>query len=842
MESEYDIIKELGGVVSSPDEKLDEDVISVINKYGGVYEEKPAVEKPLKEESYDDREVVEVDNRSIGEKAMDVFDSGIEMVTGSARQTEETESLPSLWHMPVNFGSRGNLWDILGGLYNELKTAYGLTTASPDEIIKIYKNQYDKYREEGTPESEISQDSKGNWMFYNPSQKKKYIIKPGMEFGDVIRGLAEIVPFIQTMGKSQVVKQPIKRKLKQKLLDKSKDYATQGTIEAINQAARELVQEETGGTFDKSMVGLGLVAPAVADVALGAGKKVLQAPTKLAKGLRETREALDKQFIEPKTIPDDLSQREVVLGKELKDVMRKKGSQEQLAQQMSPDEEFIEAIERTGVDAPAFIMSSDPAVQSVAGTAIESSVPAKDAMKRSVEKSREDIIGSFSAQGADIVDNLPSISNATQTAKARLDTASNEYLNKAKEGYRVVDDNINKTDEIYLRQTLPLLQSLKEEMGGTFPKSLDAIIEQIQDDATSVNIRTLLRRKKEIGQALGDKQVRDAKYGSMEKSDLNQIYEALSNDELYNYEQIALDTLTQEKADEVVLAAKQGIDNWRLHKDMESALDDSFRGNRVLGNEVSSLIKSAKSFNAESFDDIIRNVPDVDKKPLLITAFADASMKGDKFDFGKFVSLYDNLYGNRELYNKFIKNVGKEGKDFLRDIYTVSKTYDKGLKQVKELGSAKKKILGQYISPESYFERLFSSLIGRQAMYETVSKISQKGGGAIVGILSELLRGKSSRRLEAAGNLMASQEWKDLIMSSMKNPPTDKTINKVAKSKPFSEFWEKAKMKAIMSKELAENTKFGQELKDLNIKNLGNLATKQAYLRAILRFEEQEYK
>ncbi len=176
-----------------------------------------------------------------------------EQVTGAERETPLTRKLPDYWNMP-----EFNLPQDLGGIN---KNALG-TATSTKEMAEIIK--------EGAPDVKLDFDAKGNPIFTSSIDKKRYAIKPGLQFSDLPR----VGPQIQNQAMGFVGGGKIAQgfgKAAGGLLANSLGGAISG-IESEAQQAR------SGGTFDPTTPMANAVLGPAGDIAGRVGQKAIASP------------------------------------------------------------------------------------------------------------------------------------------------------------------------------------------------------------------------------------------------------------------------------------------------------------------------------------------------------------------------------------------------------------------------------------------------------------------------------------------------------------------------------------------------------------------------------------
>lgn len=164
-----------------------------------------------------------------------------EAVSGAARETEQTKTLPDWLGMP----------ELNSLTAASAKTALGTLFAGPAEAVKVIQAQY--------PDTKVTQDAKGNYLLTSSVDGKQYAIKPGFQWGDVPRAIGAIAAFTPA-GRASTI-------------------AGGAAASAATEAAIQTTQAATGGTFDTKDVAIagigGAAVPAVVMAAQAAKPAVV---------------------------------------------------------------------------------------------------------------------------------------------------------------------------------------------------------------------------------------------------------------------------------------------------------------------------------------------------------------------------------------------------------------------------------------------------------------------------------------------------------------------------------------------------------------------------------------
>lgn len=171
-----------------------------------------------------------------------------DMVTGSLRQTQETQTLPEWTGMPeLNQFSAASA-----------KTGLGTILASSPEAVQVIQSNF--------PGVKVRQDEKGNYILRSSIDGKEYAIPPGLSVGDIPRAIAGLAAFTPAGRVTSIPK-----------------MAAAG---AGTQAAIEATQAATGGEFNPTDV---LMAGVMPPVVAAAGRVVSAAAAPIRSAVQAAR-------------------------------------------------------------------------------------------------------------------------------------------------------------------------------------------------------------------------------------------------------------------------------------------------------------------------------------------------------------------------------------------------------------------------------------------------------------------------------------------------------------------------------------------------------------------------
>ena len=350
-------------------------------------------------------------------------------ITGEDRAVKSTEALPSWYNMPLGSLTDPKAW----------KASVGAFFASPEEAVKIIRTQF--------PDIEARQDAAGSYILKSPADGKEYAIKPGMEWGDLIRiipGMAAFTP----AGRAATTIGGM-------------------AIAAGTEAAIQASQAATGGDFDPEQVPLaalgeggGRMASKVIGKGVTAARKAISGtPAAVASdaagaGAKATSEVAG-DAIPPESI-GELVRKESKGGKGSEEAVRA------LAKEAKVNPAALAAAQRRGFDLPADVLIDDPMVKEAVGLtrslrASEASVAFDQSINRAIDQADE----ALKQIGAS-----PDISSVNEKIKAALTKARNGLEASAKKLYTQVDDAIPKQSPVDLSNLKKTLDEIADELGG----------------------------------------------------------------------------------------------------------------------------------------------------------------------------------------------------------------------------------------------------------------------------------------------------------------------------------------------------------------------------------------
>lgn len=711
------------------------------------------------------------------QKDMGFLEGLAESVTGRARATPETQTLPEWTSMPeLNQMSVASF-----------KTALGTLLSSPKETVQVLQANF--------PGVQIRQDAKGNYLMRSSVDQKEYAIPPGFSVGDIPRALGGAAAFTPA-GRAMTIPGAI--------------AAGAGT-----QAAIEATQAATGGKFDAgevAMAGLtGGAVPAVGKIVQAAKPKVMQAVQAVRGGKPPTPTAAAPAPM-PVEVPAPVApaqpaatvaQTTEQAGAEVGDLVRKasgKGfgstaARDQLADLAQVNQEAKAAADRLGIELPFDVFSDNPQMRaavgltrSVAGSEAEAGW--RNTVTTAIDKA-DDAIKQFDAAFVEGTVSPATVSEKVRTALTKTRSNLNQQASKI---YGDVDALVPKTAPVDFPKLRETLDNIVAEVGEDGLSAQEKkLLKMVEGDGNTYG--RLLREKNLIGQAVSGK---ESPYGNMEAGALKRLYASLAEDQLTNVGGLAGEEARNQLRAANLIYAKERA----LGKRIVNAFGEDIEGS--IAAKMRSAITGAVKGDVTEFNKLMKVVPEDLRKETLATALASVtrSTRGAErggFGFSEFAKVYPNLRANPQVYKTIVETLGKDSADVLRDLYEVSKRVTEARANVLTTGKANQAMV-EALKSESLISKVMESTLAKGV----VTGISAMGGGPMgaagASVITNALTQGNKDAVKAAGKLFTDDAFQKLaIEAATQTEPSKSVLRRAAMSKGFQDFANSIKMPKELS-------------------------------------------
>ena len=727
-----------------------------------------------------------------------------EMVTGSRRATQATQTLPEWTAMPeLNQMSVASF-----------KTALGTLLSNPSETVQILQANF--------PGVQVRQDEKGNFILRSSVNQQEYAIPPGISVGDIPRILGGFLAFTPA-GRAPTIPGAVAAGAGTQAVIEATQAGTGGrfdtgevatagvaggagqvlqrTVQASVPAARQAVQRVTGRRAAPTPAVPAAAAPAARPAAPAARiEPTLEPMPAPAAPVAAAAQAAPEQPIiqaAAQAVPEQpVTQVATEAFEEVGDLVRKASgsgpgsaaAKAKLADiaQVNPDARA--AAERLGMDLPFDVFSDNPQVRAAVG--LTRSVAGGEAeaawvntVRNAITKA-DDVVQQFDAA---FIEGRPAPGATSQRILDSLKGTQAQLAKDASAIYQRIDETIPKTSTVQFPRLTQTLDDVLAEVGE---KGLTAQEKKLYELATDPNATygRLLREKNLIGQAVAGK---ESPYGNMDAASLKRLYAALAEDQLDNVGTIGGDALRQElRAANLLTAKKKALEN-RIVGAFGKEIDGS------VATLMQSAIKSAAKGDAAQFNKLMKVVPPELRKETIATALASVSSSAragqeGAFGFAEFAKTYRGLRANPPVYKQVIEILGKDADPVLRDLFEISRRITDARAQVLTTGKANQALV-EALKAEGLVGKVMQSTMAQRAVTGAASVIP--GGGFVAPDIVQFMSKGNADAVKAAGKLFASDDFQKLaIEAATKAEPSTAALRRTAMSKAFGDFAKAAKL------------------------------------------------
>jgi hypothetical protein len=446
---------------------------------------------------------------------------------------------------------------------------------------------------------------------------------------------------------------------------------------------------------------------------------------------------------------------------------------ERLARAAPINKEAAAAAERLGIDVPPDVLMDHTQLKEAIG--LTRSMPgtvASGAWSDAVE-----LAATKADEAMALIDGSPDLSEINQVALNSMNATKAELEGQAKEVYKRIDAKISggatppRVDLVNSRRLM------NEVMRGLDdPSSLTPLEKKLMEMSSPGREKpptydAMMRLKNDIGQAV---EKASGPYADMNTGILKRLYSALAEDQLYNVQQIG----GKQLRDDLRLANQTYAKQVALGNRIVSLFGDERDGS--IAQKLLTTIKSGSKGDITGFNRIVAKLPQDLRKKAVATAISAASReaKTDGFGFAKYVTLYQGIRDNSEVYKTVVQTLGPDSDKFLRDLYEISKRITEARAQVLTTGKANQALV-QGMMAEGLVEGVLRNTVGKKTVM----------GVPVAGQMVEALTKSSKNKLDAAGDLFASPEWQQLVINVSTKQQVNQKIYNAAKNSGAFKKW-----------------------------------------------------
>ena len=441
-------------------------------------------------------------------------------------------------------------------------------------------------------------------------------------------------------------------------------------------------------------------------------------------------------------------------------------AKQKLAIETNVNPEALKAAERLDIDVPIDVLSDSELLRQTVGLTRSQIGPESAAWREAVQNianKADDTM--MKLEGAD--------SKAVISGKIKdaLDSTRNQINDKAGVLYKEVDAVVPKETIIEPKSLKQTLNQISSEVGTDQMSPVEKkLLSMIESDR--VTYGGLMREKGLIGKAIGGKQ---SPYGDMESGSLKRLFGAIKEDQMDNVEKLG----GMEAREKLHFANRLTVKQKALEKRMIGTFGKEGEGS------IASLMDRAITQGAKgditALNKLLKSVPKEMQKEVIATALTELTKsqragEAGMFDFARYTKLYQGLRRNAPIYKKIIEAVGQDKHQLLNDLYLISKRVTDARANVITTGKANQEIL-KGMQSENFVAKIVN---------QTLATGARKVAGG--GMLMDSLITSPADKIKQIGELLRSQEFKDLAIESATKSPTKSKVNKLSISKPFKKW------------------------------------------------------
>lgn len=343
-----------------------------------------------------------------------------------------------------------------------------------------------------------------------------------------------------------------------------------------------------------------------------------------------------------------------------------------------------------------------------------------------------------------------------------------DLANQADALYDKLDMAIPKNTRVSADNSIRLLDDVIEEYGGDIRKipsaykKLSKLRPKTKQSKGPVNPATGSRElrtetdlptfsqvdqlRREIGQAINK---RSGPFKDVESGTLKRIYANLRKDQDLIAEQQGVSDISN-SANALVRQRKQIEDNLVKLLGKDFSKDVSVGAGRA--------IKGLTKGELSKWDNMISKLPKESRQRVVATAlndiFAGSGSNQKAFSTNNFTKFYEDLNRNKAAKTRLFKELPKQARIDLDNLYKISKGVDTALKDKIPTG-----MVSRFFEPNNGFMR---KLLGKSAGMLATAK-----GGVLAGdIITEVLSG-SGNRAKSTSDMLASPKFQQIIRQAV---------------------------------------------------------------------------
>lgn len=471
-----------------------------------------------------------------------------------------------------------------------------------------------------------------------------------------------------------------------------------------------------------------------------------------------------------------------------------RAAREELRAAVQADPTIVQQAERLGLELPADVFSANVQLRNLAGLArSQPGSEAQTAWQQTLADSAQKVETGLTELGASR--DLAGLSDQVFT---RLNNDMEALARQGNDLRESVNANLNLESRVEANNLASVIGETIAELGGPAEaRQAMTTQERMLMDALGIGSDTpkqptyayLDRLRRDIGRAL---ERRDGPWADTDEATLNRYYAALAQDRVAHVER----ELGREAADQLARSNEVFTSMYAARREMTDLFGRDL--DRGIGAAIRGSVAQGGRGDASGVRRLMAAVPEDMRNEVAFSGIlANARQRGGEggFSFANFRNTYRAIRENGPVYQELAKNMSPQQREFLEDLYAVSRRIADGESRIERTGRALSPVARE-INAQSLTQRIID-----QATTRGVGAMVGGVGGTAMGDitlgvplavgmeagLAALSRGSASN-LDRVNSLIGSAPYREVVDAAASGADPTRAINRLANSRAFANF------------------------------------------------------
>jgi hypothetical protein len=470
-----------------------------------------------------------------------------------------------------------------------------------------------------------------------------------------------------------------------------------------------------------------------------------------------------------------------------------RAAREELAAMVEADPTLIQQAEALGLELPADVFSASIQLRNLTGLArSQPGSEAQAAWQQTLADSAQQVENGLSALGAS-----RDLAGLSEQVFTRLNSNMDSLAQQGDALRQGVNANLNLQSRVDATNLQRVLGETINELGGIDEaRKVMTAQERMLLEALGVGTEArqptyayLDRLRREIGRGL---ERRSGPWADTDEQTLSRLYGALAQDRVAHVQR----ELGQEAADQLAASNDIFTSMYAARKEMTDLFGRDL--DRGIGTVIRGAIAQGGRGDATGVRRLLAAVPDDMRNEVAFSGIlANARSRGAEggFSFANFRNTYRAIRENTPVYRELARNMAPEQRQFLDNLYAVSRRISDAESRVERTGRALSPVARE-INAQSLTQRIVEQAT-RRGVGAAVGGVGGTAMGDIalgvpmaVGLetaLAALSRGTASN-LDRVNSLIGSTAYREVVDAAASGADPTRAVNRLANSRSFINF------------------------------------------------------